>query len=378
MGIKKQGPGRYLVRVTRRIDGVRMTRKKVCDSREEAKHVNGELEAELEALAQGEAPPERATLGDFAARWLERKAASLKPSTAAKYLTDLEQHLLPGLGARFLDELRPSDVERFLIADGGSANNRRNRLALLRQLAKASVAEGLANRNWTLTVRAPVPEGYSEDDPNLLTAAELARVLEAVPESWRALASVLAFTGLRWGEATALHWEDVVIDLGEPHNAHARIRRSNWRGVELTPKTRAGKRVVPLPPPLPELLVAQRQRLERAGLGECRWVFPSQEGAMLRATPLSKVLTAACKSAGVRRITVHGLRRTFNNLLRRVAEGIVTRSMLGHTNEAMTEHYSLVDLAEKHAAAAAVATAVAGGLSGVPTGVAAPAGTSKT
>jgi hypothetical protein len=52
--------------------------------------------------------------------------------------------------------------------------------------------------------------------------------------------------------------------------------------------------------------------------------------------------------------------------------------MLGHTNEAMTEHYSLVDLAEKHAAAAAVATTVAGGLGGVPAGVATPAGTSKT
>jgi hypothetical protein len=64
--------------------------------------------------------------------------------------------------------------------------------------------------------------------------------------------------------------------------------------------------------------------------------------------------------------------------LRRVAEGIVTRSMLGHTNEAMTEHYSLVDLAEKHAAAAAVSAAVAGVPSGVPTGVAAPVDTSKT
>ncbi len=256
--------------------------------------------------------------------------------------------------------------------------NRRNRLALLRQLAKASVAEGLADRDWTLTVRAPVPEGYSEDDPNLLTAAELARVLEAVPESWRALASVLAFTGLRWGEATALRWEDVVLDRAEPHNAHARVRRSNWRGVELTPKTRAGKRVVPLPPPLPELLVAQRQRLEQAGLGACPWVFPNHDGEMVRGTPLSKVLSAACKNAGVRRITVHGLRRTFNNLLRRVAAGIVTRSMLGHTNEAMTEHYSLVDLAEKHAAAAAVFAAVAGVPNGVPAGAATPVDTSKT
>jgi hypothetical protein len=93
-----------------------------------------------------------------------------------------------------------------------------------------------------------------------------------------------------------------------------------------------------------------------------------------KGSPLEPALDEACRAAGVPHISIHGLRRTFNNLLRRVAEGIVTRAMLGHTNEAMTEHYSHVDLAEKHSAAAAVSAAV----KGVPAGAAIPAGTGKS
>ncbi len=52
-----------------------------------------------------------------------------------------------------------------------------------------------------------------------------------------------------------------------------------------------------------------------------------------------------------KRVTPHGLRRTFNNLARQVAGDIVTRSITGHVTEAMTEHYSHVGLGEKLRAA---------------------------
>lgn len=66
----------------------------------------------------------------------------------------------------------------------------------------------------------------------------------------------------------------------------------------------------------------------------------------------------ACKEAGIRRITTHGFRRTWNNLARQLADRMVVRSIVGHTSEAMTEHYSHVALDEKRAAAEAVARLV--------------------
>jgi hypothetical protein len=58
------------------------------------------------------------------------------------------------------------------------------------------------------------------------------------------------------------------------------------------------------------------------------------------------------RRAGItKRVSVHGLRRTFNNLSRQVAGVIVTRAITGHVTEEMTEHYSHVDRAEKLRAA---------------------------
>ena len=88
-------------------------------------------------------------------------------------------------------------------------------------------------------------------------------------------------------------------------------------------------------------------------------IFPTKTGELHRGTPLANVLRAACKRAGINiRFTPHGLRRTWNNIARQVAEGMVVRSMIGHADEAMTEHYSMVLDDEKRKAATAVAERV--------------------
>jgi integrase len=53
-------------------------------------------------------------------------------------------------------------------------------------------------------------------------------------------------------------------------------------------------------------------------------------------------------------LTVHGLRRTMNNLLRQVTHGEVVRSVTGHVTERMTEHYSHIGADEKSSAVAKV------------------------
>jgi len=47
-------------------------------------------------------------------------------------------------------------------------------------------------------------------------------------------------------------------------------------------------------------------------------------------------------------LTVHGFRRTYNNLMRQaVQDTILVQSMTGHSSDEMTEHYSSVSLQEK-------------------------------
>lgn len=62
----------------------------------------------------------------------------------------------------------------------------------------------------------------------------------------------------------------------------------------------------------------------------------------------------------------HGLRRTANDLLRRVSTGEVTRAITGHMTVAMTDRYSHVDLDEKKAATSSMLRLVRGDQDGDP------------
>src|SRR5580765_4294349 len=96
-------------------------------------------------------------------------------------------------------------------------------------------------------------------------------------------------------------------------------------------------------------VLREHRRAARGGAG---WVFPNKDGGLLGPCALRFPLRRVLVRAGItKRVSVHGLRRTFNNLSRQVAGVIATRAITGHVTEEMTEHYSHVDRAEKLRAA---------------------------
>jgi len=312
-------------------------------------------QAELRAeLRDGSGNQRRIQMRAWAPTWLASKLVGdrpLKPSVVAKYTSNLDHLILPSIGDLYVDAILPSDIRKLVGALGVTyaANTVLNVLKLIRTMAKDALAEGLTERDFCARVSAPTPEGYSDDDPNLLTAPELGQLLAAIPQRWLALSILLAYTGMRWGEVSGLKWEDVNIDAGE-----IRIRRNNWRGIEVSTKTIRSKRPVPLPREVVQLLGAQPRGL----------VFPTEKGQRAglarRSNPMRQVLDWACAAAGVTRITTHGFRRTFNNLSRTVADKLVVMSIIGHTTDAMHGHYTQISPGERAAAQDAVRQLVAG------------------
>jgi hypothetical protein len=65
---------------------------------------------------------------------------------------------------------------------------------------------------------------------------------------------------------------------------------------------------------------------------------------------------SALKAAGItERFTPHGLRRTFNDMLRRAkVDPVSCKALTGHVSETMREHYSTVGLDEKRLAVRSV------------------------
>jgi integrase len=348
-GIQRLSAGRYQVRVTW-IDpktGKKKDQKKViaAASMSEASSQRELLRAEL--LTSGTTLRERLRLGEYASSWMRGKIPTLRPSTRDKYAGMLDHHILPALGDNYVDAISPQDVILWRDAQHAKASTVNSRLRVLRALLRDAQADlGLPRdpcaRVRTLPEKPPVG--------NRLKPEDLQRVLAYLRENepgWYPLFLTMALTGARFGEVSALEWSDIDEDAGVIW-----IRRSHWQGRVGTTKT--GKvRDVPLPPLLKEILKQHRQRLVRnqaPGLSE-GLVFPSRVGTYRRNAALRKPLKRALQAAGIAdRFTLHGFRRTWNNLLRQVSSSAITQSMIGHETEEMFLHYSHIERDEKHIA----------------------------
>lgn len=327
----------------------------------EASRLRSRLLVELKA--ERPVVHERQRLADYATSWLRSKLPTLKSATRALYASVLDNNVLPVLGEFYIDAITVDDLvawRQVMINSGARPATINSRLRVLKTMLRDAAQDDLLLRDPTRRLHA-VREVRGVENRNCLSEAELGRLLEAARKhtpQWQALFLVLAFTGLRFGEVSALRWEDI----DEADNV-LRVVRAQWKGKVDTTKT--GKsRVVPLSPVVLQALRTHRAQLLKAqhvGLAE-GWVFPSRQRgqfALMHNTAPRKAIMKCCTEAGIsHRFSVHGFRRTFNNLVRKVAEGVVVRSTTGHASEDMTDHYSWVDAEEKRSAVASIVALV--------------------
>lgn len=318
----------------------------------------------LLAVARSGSTPQRMPLSAYAASWLERKAASLQPSTVDRYGRTLRLHILPALGSLMLDAIKAADVVAFrdklakryepatvnghlriakeLLADAAFELHLHNPAARVHQVSEAEAEE---RRSW--------------DGPTL--GAVLSALLDSDPEAY-ACVVLASTTAMRWSEVSALRWASVDLDAQT-----AMIERKRWKTTEGPPKTKR-RTLVPLLDEVVAVLRAHYARLEHSKrLTDV--VFPGTRGSRFRSrTWLASAMDAAIETAGVPRLTPHGLRHTANDLLSRVASPEVVRAITGHSTERMRLHYRHVDGGEKAKAQREAFVEVGGlvGKDGVP------------
>jgi integrase len=315
-----------------------------------------------EEIRSGSIAAERLRVGEYAKHWIESKAPTVDPGTAERYAAALEDHVLPALGILFYDQLTALDVQKWVNAErrkGYRAETIKGWFRVLRTMTRDAMEPLDLPRDPTLRITFPEDE---ERENNALTPQTLAPFLSIMkrhsPQHF-GLVAVLAFTGLRFCHASALRWEDIDFE-----KAVVSVVRKNVRGRigSVSRKKRAPRRF-PLSPELAEILRDHRRMLvesQAPGLHD-GWVFPSETGTLRTPGGLSKAWRACLKEARIaERFTVHGLRRTFNDLSRRAGvDAVITKSLTGHVTEKMRELYSTVGLDEKRAAVANVHRLVA-------------------
>jgi integrase len=145
------------------------------------------------------------TFGDWAQEWLTARSNEVKATTFVSYEGLLNRHIPPVFGQTPMARIRPLDVQRFIahMSDKGLSRSRlRQARQLLSMILNAAVANGYIARNPVPGERLGGKEPRRDQHP--LTFEEVHAVAAAAPDRYGALIYVLAYGGLRWGEAAAL------------------------------------------------------------------------------------------------------------------------------------------------------------------------------
>ena len=213
---------------------------------------------------------QKQTLSTYLKAWLERRIEDgLRPSTAAGYRTYIVKDITPLLGNVRLGNVTPSHVDallRKLRDDGRGPTVVRRIHAVLRSALGDAKRRRLVGHNAAQDVDLPrVTSKLVEPwEPS-----ELAAFLDHVTgHRLGAVFEVLAFAGLRRGEACALRWKDVDLVNGMI-TVRSNLVQVGGTFVEGLPKTRKGERRVDIGGRTIGALLAQQltQEAEREWIG---------------------------------------------------------------------------------------------------------------
>lgn len=178
--------------------------------------------------------------------------------TKDDYSRDARLHINPTLGSIKVKQLTKRRVREWVNAlekDGASAKSIANWHGLLSAAMTTAVEDGVRADNPCRGVK--LPERFRPDDrKTFLEVEQYHLLLRQFDDQWKPLIELLAGTGARWGEVTALNVDDVVLDAKVPYIAidKAWKRRPGNRFEIARPKNRNSIRDVSISDGLANLL----------------------------------------------------------------------------------------------------------------------------
>jgi integrase len=254
-----------------------------------------------------------------------RTGERYKPSVVREYERSLRLHILPTLGGARLSRIQRRDLQRLadeLLASGADPSTIRNALKPLQVIYRRAIEDGDLAVNPCERLRLPAARGRRE---RIASPTEAAALIAALRPGDRALWGCAFYAGLQRGELRALIWDDV--DLAD---GLIRVERStSGHGETSGPKSRAGRRGVPIVAVLRDLLVEHKLVTRRdSGL-----VFGSSRTQPFTPTAVRKRALTAWRRTGLKPIGLQECRHTFASLL--IAAGVNAKAItayLGHAS----------------------------------------------
>jgi integrase len=283
--------------------------------------------------------PTKTTLRAAAESWLDgaragtirtRKGQPYKPSVIRSYDQGLRDHVLPEIGYMRLSDVRRRDLQDLadmMLAKGLDPSTIRNAIAPVRVIFRRAVNRGEIGVNPTSGLELPAPQGQRE---RIADPVEAETLIGALAESDRALWATAFYAGLRSGELQGLDWSAVDLSAGVIRVERAYDPKAR---TFVEPKSKKGRRSVPIPSVLRAFLLEHQMRQgRREGL-----VFGRDAEHPFTSSNVWRRAHTAWERAGLEPITLHEARHTFASLM--IAAGVNAKALstyMGHSSITIT------------------------------------------
>lgn len=277
-------------------------------------------------------------------------------TTKNRKLSNWTAHIEPKWGSWRLCDLEYIELQAWITKEVKGYHTRKKVHEVLNQMLRAAVKDGRRipfNPAGDLDIGEPTAK--HPDDVRPPTREQVALIVEQLPMYYKPLVVFLEHTGMRWGEATGLRWENVDLEAN-----HLKVKEvlSEDRGRlfrKPAPKSVAGFRTVPLTPQAADAvraMVARWRPSDRVtpigddpfNLASGELVFRGPQGGVLSRHNFRRVWVPAITDAGLARIVknsetgrdewwprVHDLRHVFATWLKELGiDEKDTQTVMGH------------------------------------------------
>ncbi|MCX5211481.1 site-specific integrase [Kitasatospora sp. NBC_00240] len=333
-GSNRQPPGRWRVRW---YDPDGKSKGRVFGKKPEAENHVHEVEARLRDGSYRDRAASKMLFGALATEWFDSRDA-VKRSSLGRYRHSLDLYILPRWKDLPLSAIRREDIAAWSVELGKSGG--KNGKPLGASSVKGSrIVFGMV-MNWAvethriafnpaagLAMPRPVPSDHVYLDHAQVHA------LAAAAGPYGPLILVSSYTGMRWGEVSALRARRVDLEARRVHVVKA-YAEDGGELYEDTPKSWARRKV-----PLSGFLVDELRPL-LAKLKPDDLLFTAPEGGPLRLHNFRpRVFDQAVKAAGLADLGIHPhvLKHTAASLAIAAGADIKTlQTMLGHKSATLT------------------------------------------
>jgi integrase len=286
--------------------------------------------------------PSEITVKEWFDQWLDEVKISRKQSTYENYKIIANIHIIPELGKEKVVNVIRQHAQKIIKkkSENKSPKTVRTIAFVLSAGMKAAVLSGIIQYNPIHDLALPKME---KKDVNLVPKEAMQSIL-ALDTSNDTLATIAKFiltTGLRRGEALALHWESVNLKDGT-----ATIAKNLDRHKQLTTtKNAQSTRTIPLS--LDALKILHSLNIKKSGL-----VFCAENEKPLHPDSVRKGVRRLLAGVGMEQVKVHALRHSYATMLLELGVSLkVVQEMLGHSDIQTTANiYSHVSLGLKQQA----------------------------